>query len=276
VTPDKDPALLSGFRGNVISGLFGGVLFLLFGFYLNHELEKLQIETHTLTVERAIRDEEQRKIERFMAFLRTEQYHDVRFPNLKTPTEPLGLVYTVEPVRDENGEPKRHVSEMDVSYVVKVRCVAQEEERTSENLADYDNAAIHTGEFCFCRFYNGEWHMGRDVLGFTEWHSFYLSGKVGPIQHGMSANDFVGASAPPENAERVCRFLVKDDGTRMSGSGGATPVEIFRTKGGELLIQFYGAPPKYLRRERDSNGNTERLVILTDPPIPTVMGWGIL
>jgi len=267
VSSGQDPALVNGFRGNVISGLMAGLLFLFLGFALNEDLENLQKETHNLqqethalTKQRAEREQRQRKIDEFMNFLQSERYHDVRFPELTTSTEPLGLDYTIEPVRDAAGKPKCRVTEMEVAYVVSVRSPSYPELREPENLADYENAPIHTREFYFCRFYDDAWHMGQEFIPWRNWFRFYLSGKVGPVEHGMSANEFMGVTGEPEGAERYCRLVLKKDGTLMKGSGGAYLVEVLRAKDGAFFIQFHEAPPKRLHREKDETGE-ERLVI---------------
>lgn len=243
--PAHEPQLLSGFSGNLVSGLLGGLLFLFFGLFQNDRLEKLQAETHRLTLERDARDEAHRKHDRFIAFLREEGWHDICLPNLATERQSLGLHYTIEPVRDESGEPRCRVSEMITEYVVRVRGPAHEAVLPPEVLQEYQDAPIHSGEYYFCRFFNGQWHMGQEAFG--ENHPFYLSGKVGPVEYGTTANSLVGASEAPSTAKRLCRFAVDENGELMRGSGGATPVEILQEENGGLLLHIYGAPPKRLR-----------------------------
>lgn len=241
----SEPAWLSGFSGSLVTNISTGVLFLLLGLHLNQEIE-------LLIRDGAEREKAERDLKRFMRFLRTERYHDVRFPTLKTRLHPLGLEYTVESVR------RRHVSEMETSYVVRVRSIAQERVLSAEKLAEYDDAPIAVGEYYFCRFYNRTWNMGSDTSG-GGWLPFYLSGKVGPVFDAVSANDFVGASRAPEGSRLLCRFLVREDGSLMTGFGGCTPVEVLESPDGLLLLLLPNAPPKLVERRVD--GNEEPLVI---------------
>lgn len=253
--PLQDPVLITGFRGSVISGIFGGMMFLFLGLYLNEEIERLIQETHDLIAAREARDANQRKVEQLLRFLRNEQYHDARFPDLKTSADPAGLDYTIEPVRDAAGRPRRMVTEMDEAYVVRVRGPAHREVRDPESLAEYENAPIRTKEYYFCRFYNSDWHMGQDSIGW-KWHRFYLSGKVGPVEHGISANEFIGITAERPEGLRLLFALLHDpqEGTVLTGSGGGNPVEVFAAENGTLLAQFYDSPLKPLRVERDAAG----------------------
>lgn len=261
---DHDPDWLSGFRGNVVAGVLGSLFFLVLGFYLNQEFEELQAETHDVVVEmqkiqksthevvievgsiqRATNAQTRRqeKVAHFVRFLHREAYHDVRFPNLKTKGEPLGLQYTITPVR-ENGQPRRYTTEMSESYVVKVLDIAFREELEPEQLREYGSSPIKVGEYYFCGFYNDAWHMGPEDHHLE--HEFYLSGKLGHVEHVISANDFIGENNPPGGSRSLGMFVVVSDGTRAGVGVGGAGVELFEAPGPSFYVKINSAPPKRL------------------------------
>lgn len=65
-------------------------------------------------------------------------------------------------------------------------------------------------------FFFHEWHMSADG---SNWQEFYLSGKVGPCEYGMSANEFLGSDADPAGMQKIIQIPIIEDGTELSASG---------------------------------------------------------
>jgi len=195
--PD-DPVLLTGFRGNMISGIVGGFMFLFLAFFLGSGIERIQTETHALTVQRAAQDKDRQKIGDFKAFEASQTYHGALFPDLTGKLNDQGFEYIIEPVRDSTGAPLRRVTEMDDDYLVRIRSISYPSQRGEDNLREYEKCPIRIGDHYFCRFFNGDWHMNRESAG-GEWHRFLLSGKVGPVEYGMTANEFVTRAMKARN-----------------------------------------------------------------------------
>jgi hypothetical protein len=258
--PTQDPSWLTGFRGNTISGIIAGFMFLFLTLFLSAGIEAIQRETNLLIRRQTDEEEDTQKIQQFKQFLRTESYHDVCFPQIKTPQYGLGLQYTIEPVREADGTPRQLRTEMEVFDIVKVRSIANRNVLTVEERREYEAAPIYTGEYYFCRYYNRAWHMGK-MNTLVNWHEFYLSSKVGPVVHGFSANYFVGADARPPKSRLLGKFIVKDDGTQLEGEGGGNLVEIFKTEDGEVFLQINRSPPKSLYIEEDLYGQAKGPVI---------------
>lgn len=186
--------LIKDFGGNLFSGILGGFLFLFLTFYLDAQTEEKidRIKDTVIKSEEKIAQREyllkqEQTIFEFEQFIKNETYHNVRFPAIKPNVDSLGLEYTIRPVRDTaTNEPIMRVSEMGSFYVVKVVGPAH---ATDENLHEYDGSPIRDNEYYFCRFINSSWHMGTNCP-VTE-HEFYLSSKVGPVEYGQSANEFM-------------------------------------------------------------------------------------
>lgn len=266
-----DPDWLNGFRGNVVAGVLGSLFFLVLGIYLNREIEQLQVETHDVVFElKKIQDatrQQTSQIERmqaatlklvedrerqvksqetydcFIRFLSRETYHNIRLPKLKRPSEPLGLQYRIAPVR-EHGQPRRRTTEMSEVFVISVDSIAYRDQMEPVKLREYDSSPIKVGEYYFCGFYNGAWHLGLEDHHLE--HEFYLSGKVGQIERVTSANDFVGENNPPEGSKSLGTIVVTTEGVlARSGQGGAR-VELFEALGRRFYVKINSAPPKLL------------------------------
>ena len=175
-----EPSLLSGFRGNLVGEILGGVVFLLFGVHLGRKVERI-------IVERAEHEDRMRRMDRFIRFLEQERHYNVCFPELHSDVHPTGLVYRLEPVRPRGTALKRE-TEIDTSYVVRVVGPAYQEALEPEQLAEYERSQIKPGLY-FCRFYNGEWHMGTRSFG-RDWLEFHLYGKQGEMELSVTAQEF--------------------------------------------------------------------------------------
>jgi hypothetical protein len=259
VTPNADPALLSGFRGNLLGGVLTSALFLVIGLYFGEDLGALQAATHDLVHEREQREEQQRKVRRFLDFLEHEGYHDIRLPGLKTELQPLGLEYRATPVRDEDGKPRVMQTEMETRYFITVEGPSYADVRPKEHLDEYDDAPIRTGEAYYCQFFNSAWHMFRELP--EKPYEFYLSGKVGPTTHEATASEYLGIVHPPAGTTRLCRFLVAPDGSLMKEAGGCFPVEVYIDEREGLYLKVGDAPVKRVRRERDADSGADFFVI---------------
>lgn len=250
-----EPAWMQGFKGNLFGEILGGVAFVILGLHLGQRLDKL--------VEKDIEDRKhaervRRLEEQFDHFLRYEAWHDARFPSLVTPAHPIGLDYTIEPVRDESGEPRVHRTEMHTSYLVRVREPAQRAFSDALHLADYEAAPIHCGEYYLARFYNGSWHMGQSSVG-DDWLPCYLSGKLGHAEFGFYANSLLdGLLAAPPNSKIIKQTILDEHGRE---SNGGWQVSVYRADDGRVWVQpCRTAPPKPVYIEVDVLNDTKRPV----------------
>jgi hypothetical protein len=78
---------------------------------------------------------------------------------------------------------------------------------------------------------------------------FYLSGKVGQIEYGTSANEYVASrvGSPLKASTRVCSLLLRpDDGLPPTGGGGCDRYDVFRDESGSLHLSINDSPPKKL------------------------------
>lgn len=279
-----EPIWFQGFKGNLVGEVVGSIVFLFLGFYLDAKVEQIQEETHRLTqatyklteqtllltaksseiLKNQEDDREQDdRIEQFMRFLRSENetYHDVRFPDIKSPTAELGLNYTISPVRDADNKPVVRRTEMDQMYLIRIDGPAGKRVLDEQQLRDYDDADIHTGEHYFCRFYNRAWHMGRESSQ-TGWHKFYMSGKLGPCETGITADEFMKASGPPESVVWKKSVLVDAHGKPTDGFNGACQVTIYKDADDAIWVQpSESVPPKRFVRERNMRDDTTKLVV---------------
>jgi hypothetical protein len=254
-------SLLEGFSGNLLGEILGGFLFLLLALHLDShtdrkidEIQRASIENERILKQRQELLDIERKIQQFDQFMATESYHNIRFPDLKPTPDDLGLEYTIEPVRDTDGKPKRLVREMSNYYVVRLRFIRDDEDDMNpERLAKYENSPIRENEYCFCAFFNGEWHLGQDSFPM---HKFYLSSKIGPVENGISPNQFMGLGEDPTDMQLVTSIMMKQDGTELRGAGGCTPYKIFKDGANNLFLKIHDSSLKriYFRNPRNSYG----------------------
>jgi hypothetical protein len=104
-------------------------------------------------------------------------------------------------------------------WVVEVVGPSHESIRDAESLKEYAFSPIRDGEFYYCEFYNGTWHLD-DGTGFKSC-VFYLSGKVGPVEHHESANDYVERHFASERPamSRVFEVALDLNGKKLKGGG---------------------------------------------------------
>ena len=246
--------LVDGFGGNLTSGIVGSFLFLFLALYLDAQTEekidhirKVAAKSEELISKRESLLESERLILQFEQFMKKESYHDVRLPDLKPTSESLGLEYTIMPVRDpKTGEPVKRETEMDTMYVVKVKGPAHWEVLDAKARKEYENSPIRDDEFYFCRFFNDSWHMSTESVMLPQPHRFYLSGKVGPVQFGQSANEFMESftESPFKDMKKLATLLLVEDGTELVGPGGCTPHEIYQDAAGGLFLRAWRSLPK--------------------------------
>jgi hypothetical protein len=237
-----------------MAGIVGSLLFLLLTSYLDarsgeqiNRIVDATVESQEILSRRERQIDNERTILRFEEFLRRETYHSVRFPTIKPSPDSLGLEYVIEPVRDESGQPRKHETEMETLWVVKVVGPAYWEVLTPEQRCEYDPSPIREGSYYFCQFFNDSWHMSRGTA-MDEPYLFYLSSKVGPCTNGESANAFMARFGDPFKGlqKRVSLDLDYRDGTPLKGAGGVDAYDIYEGDTGTLFVGVGGSPPKRL------------------------------
>lgn len=210
------------------------------------DIHRLVKESEAVLAKREKLLEADRKIHQFEQFLRKESYHNIRFPKLKPHEDALGLEYTIRPVRDDKtGEPLKYETEMDAMYVVKVDGPAHISVMDAEALKGYEDSPIRDGEYAFCKFFNESWHLGHDT--FPTPFEFYLSGKVGPVEYGQTANQFMQyLDNQLSDKTIVSTFYLKLDGTPMVGVGGCDKYEIYTDSDKNLYLKITNSLPKLM------------------------------
>ncbi len=277
--PSWTKNLTDGFGGNVTSEILGGLLFLLLAFYVDATMEQniediREVATATKEKSEQIQElaaatkqnseeirevatkseqrlaererilEDERAIFQFEQFMRKESYHDVVFPDLG-PTRGLwGLEYTIEPVRDaKTGEPRKYQSEMTEAYIVRIRGPAHWEVMEPEDRKAYEDSPIRDAEYYFCQFYDRSWHMATGAIAPA--YKFRLSGKTGPLEHGVSANEFMERFDDPfKGMNKIATILLNPDGTVFEGVGGCDACEIYTNSGGAPFLRVGRSLPK--------------------------------
>ena len=246
---------LEGFSGNLIGGIIGGFLFLFLTLHIGETTENKIEEIRSISKKREEDLEREKKIRQFDQFMAAESYHNVRFIEIGASPGKLGLEYTIEPVRAEDGPPRRRKREMYSYYVVRVWPLQSEENMSTEQLNRYNQSPIREGEYYYCSFYNDEWHMGQESMP-ARWHKFYLSSKFGPMENGESANRFMDQGAESSGHQLVAKICIALDGTeyRSAGAGGFNVYTVFKDDQDNLSLQIDDSPLKriYFRNPRGS------------------------
>lgn len=185
--------------------------------------------------------EEVRRFEKFMA---NESHHDIRLPELATDKRRLGLEYTIRPVRDGQGVALHDKGEMRSRWVVEVVGPAQESVMKAEDLEEYESSPIRDGEYYYCEFYNDSWHLGDG--GLSNAYSFYLSGKVGPVEHLEDANDFVDRRRGTQDDElkKLFQMVLDLEGRRLRDAGGGNLFVVLTDPAEQLFLRINNSPPK--------------------------------
>lgn len=221
--PEWISPLIQGFGGNITAGIIQGLLFVFLALYLDAQTEEKICQIHAATTrseeilkEREELLEKERTIDRFESFLREESCHNVTFPSLKTEANPLGLTYTIVPCRDQNGMPLQHVTEMVKLSVIKLRGPAHWNVLSDIEKQDYLSTPFKEGEYYFCRYFNSSWHMMCGT-GMDKAYPFYLSSKLGQIEYGESANNFMRQfNSELENKDVIKTFYLLPSCKRYS------------------------------------------------------------
>lgn len=261
---------VQGFGGNIVSGIFTGILFVPLSIYLGGKVEQLITSIHSATEQRERLLESERIQRGFERFMNEESYHDIRFPNLRPNSDSLGLEYTISPVRDpQTGKPLKHETEMEELFVVKIEGPAHISVMTDEQKAEYDDSPIRDGEYAFCQFYNDSWHLGHSTPHVK--HAFYLSGKVGQVQIGQSANSFVsrGFADAFVGKEKIASFLLQPDGSHLPANPhgvGCDRYEIFKGDDGSIFLRINESLPKPIvyTSPRNSFSDSDWILVIDD------------
>ena len=262
--PNFIKPLIEGFGGNLTSGIVGGVIFLPLVLFLDAQTEK-NIRYITQTTERRelLRDNE-RKISHFEDFMSKESYHNARFPDLKEEAEVFGLEYLIRPVREpQTGKPHKKISEMDSLFVIKVDQPANLDVLDSEQLAKYDSSPIHEDEYYFCRFFNNDWHMTTGE-GFGEWHRFYLSSKEGPVEYGISANEFMELVDDSFKDMKLIETLYLGEDGMIVREGGCTPYHVYLSPDGNVFLRIWKSRPKRIFHTNQAHTTGSDWILVID------------
>lgn len=242
-----------GLSGNLFIGVICSFLFLLLTFYWDKRTEekidhiqKVVCKSEELISKRERLLKEERLMLQFEQFMKTESHAHAKFPNLKPKTSFGGLTYHIIPMRfPETGEPVKYVTEMHTRYVVKVTGPAYSKYLSPKQCKEYENSPILEDAFYFCSFFNGSWQMDDQSL-LTSPHTFYLCGKDTGVEYGQSANKYMESinGNPFADMQEIDQLLLKDDGTKLIGTGGCTPYKIYQDKERRLFLQILDSLPK--------------------------------
>jgi Ca2+/Na+ antiporter len=181
--------------------IFVGILFLLLALYFDQSLEEKINTINELTQksENALtrREEElesEKRWQRFIHFIENDTNYNIRIPETKTSNHPLGLEYTIEPVRDtKTNQLILYKNSIEQMHIIKIKEPANWDFilSTKENEAlikDYEISPIKVGEFYYCKFFNNRWNLSFNQEKFYE---FYLSSKMGEAYLVVSASEFM-------------------------------------------------------------------------------------
>lgn len=243
------------FNGNIAGEIIGGVLFLFLALHLQKESDErlrqvddrlLKVDSSIETMEKIVIEREEmlrreKEIFRFKQFLENEAYHNIRFPDLVFSEGSLGLEYTIEPCRSDLNHPLVRSSEFENLYLIKIRDIAFRNVMNKEDFIEYESSPIHLGEYYFCSYYNGSWHMSLES-GAAKDYKFYLSGKSGEGEYGTSANEFVNAHYVPENYQKLFTLRIGRNGEITKSS--FTPYDIYSDEDQNLYLQIWRSPLK--------------------------------
>jgi hypothetical protein len=233
--------LIRDFQGNLLAGFIANICFLFVALHLDaltgHKLNR--VEQLSAASEKTLRRREylleiKEKIQRFEQFMKTESYHNVRFPDLKFGENAVGPEYTIRPIR-EGEAPKRKITEMNAYFLVEVLRPSAKSFLKPYQLEELEKSPIKERAYAYCRFVNSSWELSHDG---SHWYEFYLSSKVGPVERGMTANTFMGLKEDPKDMEKVLRIPLTDDGLEYSdGTRGVSFFSVF-LKDGLLYLKI--------------------------------------
>lgn len=257
--------LITNYGGNISSGIIGGFLFLFLTFYIDANTEEKigQIHDTVRKSEEALSKREkilenEKSIFHFEQFMKNDSYYNVRFPSIILGNQSIGIEYTIRPVRDSStNEPIKKVTEMNSYYIVKIDGPANWEVMSSEDRQTYDESPVRDNEYYYCSFFNNSWHMSPD--GTIKWDEFYLSSKMGPVEYGETANEFMATYEDPTlNKTKLATLHLKEDGTRLTTAGGCTSHEIYQDVDNNLYLRIWKSQLKlmYFTNPEDTYGDT--------------------
>lgn len=235
----------NGFTGGVVSGIGQGFLFLFLSLHMSQLTEaRVKISTDILR-EQADRIERERRILRFEEFLKNGNHYNIRFPDLKPTPNSLGLEYKIVPHRDPGGAPSQLSSRAGPLYIVQVISPAHEGVLDYERLLDYENSPIKDGEYYFCSFFNGAWHISQESVGADdETYRFYMSGRVGEMEYGQTANQFLGFNREPADMRQIFRLLITPDGMVLRDGESADVYLAYVNDQGSTFLKINESPLK--------------------------------
>jgi hypothetical protein len=230
---------ICNFSGNIIAGVLGGFLFLFLALYIQADTDEKIDRISKITESRMRTLESEATIAQFERVMEKESYYDIRFPGVGNP---FGLEYTMFPVRDQKThKPTKKTVEADESYVVKIVLPEGFESMNPEDREKYKTSPIKVNTYYFCQFYKDSWHMGTESVGMN-WYKFYLSGKVGPVQWGQSANQFMETLTDPVGTMKEIINLFLDSNGKPpcydKGAVAGDSYRIYQNDDGHLFLRI--------------------------------------
>ncbi|WPB81837.1 ATP-binding protein [Archangium violaceum] len=220
-------------------------------------IEKLRSATNqTLSLIEKWQDEVKQKsrIRQFEEFMESGTYYDICLPDLASDDAPLGLHYAIRPARDGHGQPLRFEDDMSDRWVVEVIGPSHASVLSDEDMKRYDASPICEGEYYYCEFYNGSWHISTG--GVEDARRFYMSGMVGQPRWLQTANKFAAQNRTP-SIEYTLLFEMLLDGQGKPARRGCIYL-VFSDGKGSLFLQVNDSPLKsmYMTNPAKTFGDT--------------------
>jgi hypothetical protein len=99
-------------------------------------------------------------LQNYISDIENDTHYNIRIPEVKTLTHPIGLEYTVIPIRDDKtNKPILYENSMEKLHIIKILEPANWEyllsdKKYAKHIIDYQNSPIKVGEYYFCKFIN--------------------------------------------------------------------------------------------------------------------------
>lgn len=257
---------------DLITDLLVGLIFLFITSHLDKKLEnevkkikKLTIKSENVLSRREKELETEKSWQQFIHFVETDTHYNIRIPEVKTLTHPIGLEYTVIPIRDDKtNKPILYENSMEKLHIIKILEPANWEyllsdKKYAKHIIDYQNSPIKVGEYYFCKFINNKWNLSFDNMKFYE---FYFSSKMGEVHRIISASEYMGKYINETlNKKEISSFYL-DIETENTGKGFSHFKIFLDTNSNRVYLKIDGSCLKQLYyRTLQSSDDKYELVI---------------